>query len=112
MSDCQFKVEGQTIYAHKIILVNASYTFAELLSSNCGSSSNSASSTPNLANRESPSGSIVPIVAISDIRYDIFMVSNGLAEDLMGWVIVGEVMGIFGFIFPRNSQKLFFNENK
>lgn len=56
LSDVQFRVEGRVFYAHKIILVNASSRFKQMLSSKF------CEGNP-------------PIVQIHDIRYDIFEVS-------------------------------------
>lgn len=56
LSDVQFRVEGRVFYAHKIILVNASARFKQMLSSKF------CEGNP-------------PIVQIHDIRYDIFEVS-------------------------------------
>ncbi|XP_063861764.1 ankyrin repeat and BTB/POZ domain-containing protein 2-like isoform X1 [Scylla paramamosain] len=53
LSDVQFRVEGRVFYAHKIILVNASSRFKQMLSSKF------CEGNP-------------PIVQIHDIRYDIF----------------------------------------
>ncbi|XP_018020102.1 uncharacterized protein LOC108676527 isoform X2 [Hyalella azteca] len=53
LSDVQFRVEGRVFYAHKIILVNASPRFKQMLSSKF------CEGNP-------------PIVQIHDIRYDIF----------------------------------------
>jgi ankyrin repeat/BTB/POZ domain-containing protein 2 len=56
LSDVQFRVEGRVFYAHKIILVNASNRFRQMLSSKFVTESNP------------------PIVQINDIRFDIFAV--------------------------------------
>ncbi|RXG70201.1 Ankyrin repeat and BTB/POZ domain-containing protein 2 [Armadillidium vulgare] len=53
LSDVQFRVEGRVFYAHKIILVNASSRFQQMLNSKA------CDGNP-------------PIVQIHDIRYDIF----------------------------------------
>lgn len=53
LSDAQFRVEGRVFYAHKIILVNASQRFRQMLSARLQDGS-------------------TPIVQINDIRYDIF----------------------------------------
>lgn len=57
MSDVRFVVEGRPFYAHRIILVNASPRFAEML-------------------HAASSGGSDQLVAINDIRYPIFQVSG------------------------------------
>ena len=56
LSDVQFRVEGRVFYGHKIILVNASGRFKQMLNSKF------CEGNP-------------PVVQINDIRYDIFSVS-------------------------------------
>ena len=53
LSDVQFRVEGRTFYAHKLVLVTASSRFASMLGSRF------CEGTP-------------PVLQINDIRYDIF----------------------------------------
>ncbi|RWS02903.1 ankyrin repeat containing protein-like protein [Dinothrombium tinctorium] len=71
MSDVMFNVEGNLLYAHKIILVNASEKFKTMLTSRSG---------------EPVSIAQPPIIQISDVRYDIFLLIlkflyNGGFED-------------------------------
>lgn len=57
MSDVQFIVEGRPFYAHRIILVNASPRFAEML------------------HAASTGGTTDQLIAINDIRYPTFQVN-------------------------------------
>ncbi|RWS28717.1 ankyrin repeat and BTB/POZ domain-containing protein 2-like protein [Leptotrombidium deliense] len=72
MSDVMFMVETKLLYSHKIILVNASSKFKQLLTSKP---------------TEPSSGTQPPIHQINDIRYDIFLLilkflyNGGFDED-------------------------------
>ncbi|CAG2117893.1 unnamed protein product, partial [Medioppia subpectinata] len=75
MSDCVFKVENRLFYAHKIILVNASKRFHNMLSL-CGSAPGGVdglTSGVNAGSQQSVHNSPThSAIVINDIRFDIF----------------------------------------
>lgn len=76
LSDVQFRVEGRVFYAHKIILVNASSRFQQMLNSKA------CDGNP-------------PIVQIHDIRYDIFEVSVLMTFDIGAILLIIFGIGTF-----------------
>ncbi|CAG2171457.1 unnamed protein product [Oppiella nova] len=66
MSDCVFKVENRLFFAHKIILVNASKRFHNMLTTGA----HQTTGAPDGGNGSPPQQS-APIV-VNDIRFDIF----------------------------------------
>ncbi|KAF0295250.1 Ankyrin repeat and BTB/POZ domain-containing protein 2 [Amphibalanus amphitrite] len=84
LSDVQFRVEGRVFYAHKIILINASPRFKQMLNSKF------CDGNP-------------PIVQINDIRYDIFelvmhfLYKGGCQQLSVGQTDVLELMAAANF---------------
>ncbi|XP_037071069.1 ankyrin repeat and BTB/POZ domain-containing protein 2-like [Pollicipes pollicipes] len=84
LSDVQFRVEGRVFYAHKIILINASPRFKQMLNSKF------CDGNP-------------PIVQINDIRYDIFelvmhfLYKGGCQQLAVGQTDVLELMAAANF---------------